>query len=135
MKSNYVIFKGTETEYKALHNWVRSQLGEPSKCEKCQTTQSKRFEWANKSGKYLRDITDWIRLCTPCHLRMDRGRNYWKDEFCKHGHRLTIDNLYLKKHKQLRGGYLECRTCREEYRVKWRLKTGQPYSKDLVVAQ
>lgn len=122
------------TEYRQLHYWVEEQLGKPSKCEKCETTVAVRFEWANKSGKYLRDITDWIRLCPPCHRRMDKRRDYWRDEFCKHGHRLTLDNIYLKKNKVLPTGWVECRTCREESRVKWRRKIGKLYKRELLKA-
>lgn len=41
------------------------------KCERCHRTDKKKYEWANKSGRYLRDLTDWIRLCTSCHRLHD----------------------------------------------------------------
>lgn len=67
-------WKGDAVGYSGLHAWVRRELGTPSRCENCGTTEAKQFEWANKSGEYKRDLTDWIRLCTLCHRRMDRAK-------------------------------------------------------------
>lgn len=62
--------------YSALHVWVYNRLGKPKKCENCgkDGLVGHNIEWANKSGKYLRDIKDWIRLCVSCHRRLDRSR-------------------------------------------------------------
>lgn len=57
--------------YEALHEWVERWAGKPNKCEKCECTEAKRFDWSNKSGKYLRDLSDWQRLCAKCHSRYD----------------------------------------------------------------
>jgi len=32
----------------------------------------KKIHWANKSGEYLRDKDDWIRLCCKCHKKYDK---------------------------------------------------------------
>lgn len=32
------------------------------------------MHWANISGKYLRDITDWVRLCVSCHKYFDKQK-------------------------------------------------------------
>lgn len=66
------VWKGGKVGYNALHSWVARQLGKPKLCEFCKTINAKRFDWANKSGKYLRNITDWIRLCRKCHSKFDR---------------------------------------------------------------
>lgn len=29
------------------------------------------IHWANRSHKYLRDLTDWTALCIPCHRKHD----------------------------------------------------------------
>lgn len=65
-------WKGHKVGLAALHNWVERQLGKPKKCENCKTDKAKKFEWANKSQKYKRDLNDWIRLCTKCHWNYDR---------------------------------------------------------------
>ena len=78
-------WKGDKVGYIGLHKWVARQVGQPSKCENpnCKyprTSKSgrwlefpKRFDWANKSGEYKRQLDDWIRLCRSCHIIMDRG--------------------------------------------------------------
>lgn len=59
--------------YGAIHSWMRRNFGTPSKCEHCGTAKSKKFEWANISGKYRLDRADWARLCCQCHRRYDFG--------------------------------------------------------------
>lgn len=64
-------WKGDKVGYRALHSWVARQLGKPSRCEHCGDTSKRKYEWANKSHEYLRDVNDWIRLCIPCHKKYD----------------------------------------------------------------
>lgn len=65
-------WKGDQVGYSALHTWVRRTLGTPSKCEKCNIDDiAKKYEWANISGQYKRDINDWMRLCRQCHSEYD----------------------------------------------------------------
>lgn len=70
-------WKGDDVGYAALHNWVERRLGKPSKCNQCGTEDAACFDWANKSGKYLRDLSDWERLCRSCHMKSD-GRGFKK---------------------------------------------------------
>ncbi len=115
-------FKGTDKEYNTLHRWVEKQLGKPQECENCGITEG-RFEWANISDDYKKDVSDWARLCKRCHRYFDNDWfiqrsapvTYWKSEYCLSGHRLTIDNLYLK----VKTGFIECRTCRYQTRADW----------------
>lgn len=65
------MWKGDTVGYQALHSWINRKLGSPRKCSKCKTTTAKKFEWANLSQKYKRDLTDWKRLCTKCHNKFD----------------------------------------------------------------
>ena len=66
-------WKGDDVGYFALHTWIRKELGKPDTCEHCgRSNLSGRFiQWANKSRKYKRDLTDWIRLCVRCHRIYD----------------------------------------------------------------
>ena len=64
---NHYNWKGNKVGYMGLHNWIRKQLGVPRLCFYCKSTKAKRYEWANKSGKYKRDLKDWVRLCVSCH--------------------------------------------------------------------
>jgi len=68
-----VQWKGNKVGYYALHSWVHRRLGKPKICKKCKST--KNVEWANKSHKYKRKITDWLSLCHRCHFTYDK--NFW----------------------------------------------------------
>ena len=64
-------WKGDNVKYSALHCWVHSRLGMPNYCEECKRTDQKRYEWANISRLYKRDVKDWKRLCRSCHCGFD----------------------------------------------------------------
>lgn len=66
-------WKGEEVGYDALHTWVVRWNGKAIKCEHCKRTDRKKYEWANISREYKRDLQDWIQLCTSCHRRYDYG--------------------------------------------------------------
>lgn len=66
-------WKGDDVGYRALHEWVDKRLGKPQCCDMCGTTRWGRYHWANKSGSYKREITDWIRLCPKCHYQYDNN--------------------------------------------------------------
>lgn len=104
---------GANSEYRMLHIWVEKQLGKPQKCEKCLTEDYKRFDWANISGEYRKEISDWKRLCRPCHSKMD-----WTH--CRKGHELTVENVY----KHPTGGNM-CRICKVASRREYRKRTGK----------
>ena len=75
-------WKGEKAGYSAKHKWIVSQNGNPLICENCEKVGGyiimrngvKRWviQWANISGKYLRERSDWIGLCTPCHGKYDK---------------------------------------------------------------
>lgn len=65
------LWKGDKASYTAKHIWIRTHAGTPSLCEDCGTTQAKKFEWANISKQYKRELTDWKRLCVQCHRKYD----------------------------------------------------------------
>ena len=67
-------WKGDKVGYFSLHHWIEGNYGKPKICSHCGTTTAKRFEWANISGKYKRDIKDFVRLCTKCHRKFDNNR-------------------------------------------------------------
>lgn len=62
-------FKGSISEYKKLHYWIRKMIGNPDICSTCSSNDN--IEWANKSGEYKWDIGDWIALCAKCHFSYD----------------------------------------------------------------
>jgi hypothetical protein len=69
------MWKGENVSYAGLHMWVRKCLGNPKYCEHCGTTKKRMYHWSNVSGKYRRDLSDWIRLCVPCHSKFDRTKS------------------------------------------------------------
>ena len=68
------MWKGDKVGYAGLHYWVESRLGKPRHCAYCQRTDRKRYEWANISKAYKRELSDWIRLCRSCHVYYDNGK-------------------------------------------------------------
>ena len=68
-------WKGDKISIRGLHQWVTRHLGRPQKCKKCGRVDCKKYEWANISRKYKRDLKDWIRLCKKCHIRFDGSKN------------------------------------------------------------
>lgn len=67
-------WKGENAKYTSKHTWIRRKKGVAEDCEFCKTTQAKRYEWANISGKYLRNLEDYISLCKSCHEKFDNRR-------------------------------------------------------------
>ena len=68
------MWKADRVGYHGLHHWVARQKGKPQKCENCGDTSDRKYEWANLSHKYKRDVDDWARFCTPCHRAYDNGK-------------------------------------------------------------
>lgn len=64
-------YKGSEVGYYGLHKWVEKELGKPKQCESCKTIKAKKYEWANKSRSYKRELSDWVRMCVACHHYYD----------------------------------------------------------------
>jgi hypothetical protein len=62
-------WKGNGVGYEALHAWVHRRLKKPGVCENCHV--NKPYDLANRSGKYLRDLSDWEWLCRRCHMLGD----------------------------------------------------------------
>ncbi len=78
-------WKGDAVGYTALHNWLHLKLGQPRYCSRCGDEDAKKYEWANISGEYKRDVNDWERLCVSCH-RIKDGHAYkmWQTRRAAH---------------------------------------------------
>ena len=68
-------WKGDNVSYSGNHKWIARKKGKPSFCAHCKTITAKRFEWANISREYKRDVDDWISLCKKCHWAYDDVSN------------------------------------------------------------
>lgn len=77
-------WKGDNVGYGGLHHWVKKHLGKSNKCSYCFSNEN--VEWANKSHKYKRDLTDWMQLCRSCHH--------------------VYDNIAYKRNRDLLGRFL-----------------------------
>jgi hypothetical protein len=68
-------WKGDAVGYCALHAWVARHKKKTGVCTDCGnevgTARTTGTEWANVSGRYLRDLDDFIELCIPCHRTRD----------------------------------------------------------------
>jgi hypothetical protein len=65
-------WKGENVGYDGMHDWVTKHLGQPIGCEVCGINDLERkYHWANVSGKYLRNKSDFKRMCVPCHSKYD----------------------------------------------------------------
>jgi hypothetical protein len=72
---NHANWKGSNVGYGALHRWLERELGKSMVCEFCGLEKlSPSIHWANKSGKYMRELGDWMRLCAKCHWHYDRNK-------------------------------------------------------------
>lgn len=67
------MWKGDNAGYQALHLRVDATRGKPMRCDWCDSTGDKRYEWANLTGNYT-DVWDFVRLCLPCHRTFDAKR-------------------------------------------------------------
>ena len=81
-------WKGDSVGYRALHDWVVRYKGEPSSCSVCEKENipgkdgRRTIQWANKSGKYLRNLDDWVRMCITCHKKHDYSLKEFKKAVC-----------------------------------------------------
>ena len=70
-------WSGNKVEYNGLHKWINRNFGYAKECHFCKKQGEKtkfgrwNISWANISGEYKRDISDFIGLCVKCHLGWD----------------------------------------------------------------
>lgn len=84
-------WKGDKVSYSGLHRWLQRHF-KREQCECCGVRKEAtyRLEFANKSGKYLRDIADYYVMCTRCHRQLDvMGQCTW--------HGTPLKDFALKK--------------------------------------
>lgn len=90
---------GDKVSYTALHSWIHRKLGKAFKCDNCgetkmPTNKKRFFQWANISGEYKRDVSDWKQLCSICHRKFDGITKFSKEEAA------TIKNRYMNGESQ-----------------------------------
>lgn len=99
------MWKGEQASYWVKHIWITKKLGNVKLCDICGKTNSKKYVWHNKNGKYLRKLEDWQRLCSSCHIKLHR-KNWVHPKGC---HCFRCDKNQLSKaqatRSQLRSNY------------------------------
>jgi hypothetical protein len=65
---------GMEAGYNAKHKWISRYAGKATRCSFDPNHAGPRFEWANVSGEYKREISDYMQLCVRCHRKFDSER-------------------------------------------------------------
>lgn len=94
-------WKGDNVGYFALHSWIRHHFKKPSQCEEC-GRENVPLDWANVSGQYKRERSDFKALCRSCHWKKD-----FRKECCPSGHPYDEENTYYNP-----AGHRACRKCR-----------------------
>lgn len=101
-------WKGNKATYSSIHSCIRYHYGIANKCEdKNCNGKSKRYDWANISGKYKRIRSDWKMLCRSCHVLLDRKNK------CRKGHLYTNKNTYINPNNGIR----RCKLCKIIWRI------------------
>lgn len=106
-------------EYVNLHAWVRRHAGVPTLCSECGGSP-KHIDWANISGQYLRDVTDYRALCRSCHRNFD-----WeprpKRAMCRRGHLYAEVGVAIRK---LDNGLTtqRCRACKRIHKATYKAR-------------
>lgn len=113
----------TRSQYTAAHNWIRKMKGTPSKCEHCGTEEKHWYHWANLSQEYKREVSDWARLCIPCHQKHDnayvlaKGILLASRTHCENGHEYRPENFRWRTSKK---NTRLCLLCERANTTKWR---------------
>lgn len=104
----HYLWKGDEAKYTTKHTWIYRNHGKANKCEFNKEHTGREYQWANISGEYKRDISDYRQLCRSCHAKYDHLRLY--GDRCRRGHIRAIESL----RKSSKGKWKECPVCRRE---------------------
>jgi len=106
-------WKGMKASYFAKHSWLNKHYSGEFVCAN-NKEHSGIIEFANISGEYLREFSDYVLLCRPCHRKFDLK------QFCKRGHKYTEENTCIRKN-----GARHCRKCQNIYAKNNRVKKPQ----------
>lgn len=95
-------WKGDKAGYNATHMWLTVHYEKGESCEDCgKVTQW--LDWANISGDYRRERSDYKVLCRSCHRLMDLGNK------CRKGHEYKPETTYINTR-----GHRWCLICKEQ---------------------
>ena len=72
LHENNPVWKGDYIAYSSLHDWLRGNYQKPKSCQKCGLV--KKLDFANITGIYNRDISNWAFWCRRCHKKFDLAK-------------------------------------------------------------
>lgn len=100
------MWKGDDASYSAIHHWIKNKKGKALYCSNNINHINRKYNWANISGEYLRDVNDYVPLCISCHKKMDltkefvegcRKRMMGNTNTRKEVRQFTIDGIFIAK--------------------------------------
>ena len=82
-------------------------MGKADYCSNNKNHKAKRYDWANISGKYKRDFSDYKPLCRSCHEKMDYTEERRKKVIGNTNRRVAIDkhdkqDKYIESYPSIR---------------------------------
>lgn len=69
--------------YTLAHKHMSDEFGKANHCEVCGSTGGALYHWANLSGLYKLDRSDWKQMCPKCHKRYDTEQYKKKGKHAK----------------------------------------------------
>jgi hypothetical protein len=74
------MWKGDNVKRNPLHDFIKYHLPKPKICQIC--GKERFLDLANRSGKYLRELSDFRWICRSCHMISDgRMKNLKKGRY------------------------------------------------------
>lgn len=92
--------------YHTLHNYIKRYKKKPLLCERCK--KNKPIHLANISGRYKKDIKDYLWVCKPCHNQIDGLVNNFKEAYKK-----IPRNKYGRFGEEKTLGKIKCLKCKK----------------------
>ena len=114
--------------YINVHAWVRKNFVKKGICKHCGLL--KKTELSNKSGEYLKDLSDWQELCTPCHRKYDRQEHMKGASVRAGAPRIKNTNVWF-----VRGVDEHTRQTIERYAKSLGIKAGQALAKIMDIVE
>jgi hypothetical protein len=103
---------GDKAGYVAKHMWLTKHYPKLV-CQHCLKARHEvsRLEWANISGEYKRERSDYLSLCPSCHRKMDLKKTHCPENHPREG------NSKLNNR-----GHIICIACSRENSRRYRRK-------------
>lgn len=58
----------------AVAQWIRKHYPTPDQCDINPAHKSETYYWTNRTGKYTRNLRDWMQICHHCKSKRARTR-------------------------------------------------------------